>query len=147
MQSDGGSWKEALDLRLISCLIKGVGRDLHYGIGRIQIRFPIITGRRLVRRGYAEGHFVVVRRRSVGKIDRPCRRDWWILRLVRFIVFRFLSIRMKCRLLKYEIHFIKKNPLKQWSELQWWAWGRCIGKEQSKRLSKIWHRAWNLKRV
>ena len=77
-----------------------MGRDLHYGIGRIQIRFPIITGRRLVRRGYAEGHFVVVRRRSVGKIDRPCRRDWWILRLVRFIVFRFLSIRMKGSIIK-----------------------------------------------
>jgi hypothetical protein len=81
-------------LRLISCLSKTVERDLHYGIGRIQIRLPIITGRRLVRRRYPVSHFVVVVRRRwrVGEIDRPCRRGWWILRLVISIILRFLSI-------------------------------------------------------
>ena len=45
-------------------------RDLHYGIGRIRIRLPIITGR-LGRVRYSEGHFV--RRRWVDEVGRPSR--------------------------------------------------------------------------
>ena len=91
MQSDGGSWNEALDLRLISHLNERVECDLRYGIGRIQIRLPIITGHRLIRRRCTEGHS---ERWRDGEVDRPDRRRWrglMILVMLLFITLRFLS--------------------------------------------------------
>lgn len=90
MQSDGRSWKEVLDFRLISCLNERVERDLRYGIGRIQIRLPIITGHRLIKRRCSEGHFG---RWRDGKVGRPYRRRWRGLMILvgLFIILRFLS--------------------------------------------------------